>query len=93
MSIENFSSPNYSLDCLTHWRSHLRPRVHIDALAITSCPVPDLASWMYMHHAPLQTIKAYLHVPLESHSSGTLHVQSFATPGTRHEYDRRCMYM
>ena len=32
-----------------HWQSHLRPGNHIDAPAITSCPVPDLASWMYMH--------------------------------------------
>ena len=34
----------YSLDALTHWRSHLRPSNHIDTPAITSCPVPDLAS-------------------------------------------------
>ena len=35
---------NFSLEVLTHWRSHLPPSDHIDAPAITSCPVPKLAS-------------------------------------------------
>ena len=70
---------NFSLEGLMHWRSHLCPRDHNHAPAITSCPGPDLASWMYMHW--------------RSHSSGTQYVQSFAAPSTRHECDLRCMYI
>ena len=60
-------------------RSYIRPCDHIDTLAITSCPVPDLASVMYMHR--------------RLHSSGMQQVKSLATPGTRHKCDLWCMYI
>ena len=73
--VGNCTCCKFSLEGLTHRRSHLPTGDHIDTPVITSCPVSD----MYMHW--------------RSHSSGIWHVQSFATPGTRHECDRWCMYI
>ena len=74
---------NFSLDGKTPGRSHLRRGDHIYPRAITSCPGHALClTWQVKCIRPGDHIRACCNV-----------LHGIATPGTRHECDRRGVYI
>ena len=77
------SKSNFSLDGKTPGRSHLRRGDHIYPRAITSCP----------GHALCLTRQVKCTCPGDHIHACCNVLHGIATPGTRHECDRQCIYI